>query len=104
VIWAVHYGLNVPSQLDHINQNKLNNRITNLRDGTGHNPANRKNWTNNKYKGVREVRPGRYRMSCGKHLEGGVEKLYDTEIEAALAYNEAALRLYGEFAYLNIIN
>jgi len=104
LIWAIHYGLDVPPVLDHINGDKSDNRIINLRDGTEHNQANRDTWVDNRFKGVHPTKSGRFRMFCGMHLEEGVNKMYDTEIEAALAYNEAALRLYGEYAHLNTIN
>jgi len=103
IVWALHYG-DVPPVIDHINGNPSDNRITNLRDGTEHNKANRKKVsTKNKYKGVIPLPSGRYRVRCGKKPTGGIDIVYNTEIEAVLAYNENALRLWGEYASLNIV-
>ena len=92
-------------QVDHINGNKLDNRRSNLRVCTrAENSKNRKkqSTSRNTYKGVEwskdhnawraKIRVGLRRLTLGS---------FKTEKEAAMAYNEAALRYHGEFAQLN---
>ena len=96
--------------VDHIDHNGLNNQKENLRNCTqsenARNRTSRKGSTS-KYLGV---------SKCHKIMKYGIYYYYrvkinqrqhvgnfKTEIEAALAYNEAALKYYGEFANLNII-
>lgn len=93
-------------QVDHINRDKLDNRRSNLRlsDPKG-NAQNRGIRIDNLsgYKGVAKSAGGRFISSikCGsKRYHLG---LFDTPEEAALAYNEKAKELFGEFAYLNVI-
>lgn len=98
--------------IDHINGNKLDNRRCNLRVVTqqqntfnmkkriapirGENPS--------RFKGVVWRNDRKKWRSCitfnGKRYYLG---LYDTEQEAALAYNIAAKRFFGEYARLNEI-
>lgn len=89
--------------IDHINRNKLDNRYENLRVITQkENSYNRtKNVTsNNKYKGVVK-RGNKYVASISKdgkrHEIGG----FETEEDAANAYDMMAQELFGEFAGLN---
>lgn len=90
---------------DHINGDKLDNRRTNLRLATrSQNEANKVKGRRgaSKYKGVTRAR-GRWKatiMVNGKNKHLGV---FDNEVDAALAYNEAALDNYGEYAKLNVI-
>ena len=101
--------LNVPKgfETDHINGDKLDNRKENLRVCTpAENKYNRTFQSNNTsgYKGVAWNKAAKKWFS--KINAGG--KIYcigyftDAK-EAALAYNEAALRLHGEFANVNNI-
>lgn len=94
---------------DHINGDKLDNRRDNLRVASRtQNEANKKKrvWTktptSSQYKGVTFMKDrNRWRASIqkdGKQLFLGTFK---DEIEAAKAYNKAAVEVYGEFAYLN---
>lgn len=90
---------------DHANQNKLDNRRCNLRfcnnSKNAMNRDGRKNKTS-KYKGVcwhKENKRWRVTINANKHqiYVGN----YLLEIDAALAWNEAAKKYHGEFAVLN---
>jgi hypothetical protein len=94
-------------QVDHINGDKLDNRKSNLRVcTTGENARNRgknKNGTSG-YKGVHFYKAYRKWQSHIMHERKMVWLGYfDTAEKAALAYNEAATKLHGEFAHLNKI-
>lgn len=104
-----NYIMMCPSawEVDHINRNRLDNRMENLRLI---NPVdqqhNRSIQINNKtgYKGVCfDKSRNKYMASIA--LKGKQYNLgrYDTAEEAALAYNESALRLHGKEASLNEI-
>jgi hypothetical protein len=97
-------------QVDHKNGNPLDNRKENLRFATSsQNHANRQIGANNTsgYKGVSRCHGGRVERFKAQVKVNGVAHFlgrFDTAIEAAKAYNEAAKRLFGEFAYLNQFN
>ena len=92
--------------VDHINMNGLDNRKENLRLATyQQNNYNRRLNKNNKsgYKGViwdKSVKKWRAYIRSGKMIYLGVFK---TKLEAAKTYNEAAIKLFKEFAKLNKI-
>ena len=95
--------------IDHIDRNGLNNQKSNLRTCTPQqnqqNCANRNDGKTSTYKGVwRQKQTGRFYASLfvekGKRLYFGG---FTTDREAAIAYNEAAKKYHGEFAYLNEI-
>lgn len=90
--------------VDHINHDGLDNRRKNLRAATPtQNQQNRK--PAKRFKGVDYIKSkDRYRARIT--LDGRCITLgagYSTEEAAALAYNEAARKLFGEFAYLNVL-
>ncbi len=93
--------------VDHINYDGLDNRRSNMRICTksGNNKNRRKaaNCTS-QYLGVYFHRHTKKWMAQSnwmrKHIYIGI---YNTEEEAAMAYNEVALKQAGEFAILNII-
>lgn len=93
--------LDFPEQLvDHINLNKLDNRRCNLRlvnkTENNINRAGLKGSTS-KYKGVSRTSAGNWRASIKTRHIG----VYPCDWIAAKAYDEEALKLYGEHAYLN---
>ena len=101
--------LGTPSGLytDHINQDKLDNRKANLRIATkSQNSANSKVRVSGKtasFKGVSLKQRGVFEAQIktgGKYVYLG---RFDTEEDAALAYNDAAKKAFGEFASLNKI-
>jgi hypothetical protein len=95
--------------VDHIDGNKLNNQRTNLRLCTcRQNHWNKPKQTTHKqwkgqrsiYKGVERI-PNKWRARIkanGERIHIGV---FDSEIEAAKAYDRMATKHFGEFAYLN---
>lgn len=102
VIFALAYGRWPIGDIDHVDGNTANNRVENLREATRtQNLANAKKWTHGKTsdrKGVHFERwSNRWRASIGGKRLGR----FDTEEQAARAYDEAATELYGEFAKIN---
>jgi hypothetical protein len=103
---AEHSGLAVDrKQIDHVDGNGLNNCRNNLRVATpSQNRANLHRARNNTsgFKGVGWSRHnGRFRAYigvAGRHLHLGY---FDDPQDAARAYNEAALKHYGEYSCLN---
>jgi len=99
--WLLVYGEPIPSELDHIDRNKLNNRIDNLREATrAQNIANAGARKNNTL-GIRGVHrwQGKYRARIEINRKSISLGMFDTAEEAGMAYREAAGGAHGEFAY-----
>lgn len=98
-------------RVDHKDMNPLNNQKSNLRPCTiSQNNANSKSrkGSGSKYIGVCPYRKKpmsrlRWRATIGKDKKVYHIGFFDTQEEAALAYNNKAIELHGEFANLNII-
>ena len=91
--------------VDHINRNKLDDRKSNLRICTcQQNMFNRQQQANNQsgYKGVCKTKGGLWQAQiqyCGQAVYLGC---YGDALSAAAAYDIAAQKLFGEFAFLNL--
>lgn len=100
--WAVHYGEWPAGQIDHINGDQRDNRIANLRvASTAENSRNAKSQAgSSQFKGVSasgrrwvaRIKSNRKNISLGS---------FATEVDAAKAYDAAAIVHFGEFARLN---
>lgn len=92
--------------VDHINHNSLDNRIENLRVCTmGENSQNRRLYKNSKsgYKGVKwHAKNGYWVAQVGSKPRFHIG-VFESKYDAALAYDAAAIQIYGEYAHLNII-
>lgn len=93
--------------IDHKDRNRLNNQRGNLRVATrSQNGANSNISSNNTsgFKGVCWVtKDQKWKASIQFHSRRLHLGYFDSPIEAAKAYNRAAVRLFGEFASLNQI-
>jgi hypothetical protein len=97
--------LNAPrgTMIDHIDHNGLNNQKNNLRFVNYiQNGQNRQPNKGYKYKGVNSFN-GKYEAKIQYNNKKIYLGTFETEEEAALAYNDAALKYFGEYAHLNII-
>jgi hypothetical protein len=83
--------------VDHINRNKLDNRRDNLRIATPFlNALNRSVRGCNKYKGVSRHKSGWQVYVGGKYIG-----LFANDLDAALAYDAAAKKQYGDLVTTN---
>jgi|SRR5579863_639388 len=107
IIFLYHKGY-LPVNVDHEDQNPLNDKIENLRDAScaqnSFNKSSRKN-SSSKYKGVSFFkRDQKWRVQIYINKKNTHVGYYDKETVAALAYNKKAVFYHKEFANLNIIN
>lgn len=99
--WLFVKGEWPADEIDHVDADRLNNQMCNLRAATVfQNARNKKSARNNALgvKGVQVHETGKYRARIfvdGKHKSLG---LHDTIEQASAAYDEAALKYFGEFA------
>lgn len=93
--WLITYGY-MPDEIDHINGNASDNRLCNLREAT-------RTQNNGNRDGVRGY--FKYHNKFVAKIEAnGIQYAlgsFDTESEARAAYDNAADRLFGEFARVN---
>lgn len=101
--WLYMTGKWPTSILDHIDTDRGNNIFSNLREGTRKdNSRNANPWStkNVPYKGV-GIKHSRYSSRIrvdGKLINIGY---FQSAVQAALAYDDAAIKYFKEFAFLN---
>ena len=100
----VVFGRKKGMQIDHIDKNKLNNQKSNLRWVTrSQNAQNRLKKENltSKYIGVHSL-GDKWVAQIGENGKTIYLGTYKHECIAALAYNKAARKIYGENAMINV--
>jgi len=103
--WGLHRFLIQPQKglvVDHIDCNPLNNCKANLRQCTSSQNCANVRKRKNKYKGVSLNKKNQ--KFVAQIMKKGIYYwlgYFETQEEAALAYNEKAKELFGEFAFLN---
>ncbi len=101
LVWLYVHGEPVPEMIDHIDHDRLNNRIENLRSATmSQNRANSFVRSDNVLglKGVTPTKQGRFVALICRNQKSFYLGTYDTAEAASEAYKAAAANLYGEFA------
>lgn len=97
-------GMSWGSQVDHKDGNPLNNQKSNLRVCTqSENMMNKSLQKNNTsgVKGVSKTKNGKWTARVTKNHRCYYLGTFDTKMEAVMAYNKKAKKLYGDFAWLN---
>lgn len=101
VIWKMVYGEDPDTGIDHINGNRSDNRLHNLRLATSQeNARNRYSYNKTGYKGVtkeKEVYKVQWCIKDTIYFKSG----FDSAIEAAKFYDKVVYNEFGEFAKLN---
>lgn len=95
--------MGIDGMVDHRDRNGLNNRRSNLRPCThSQNMANANRHSNNST-GFRGVTRSRNKFRATIQVQGKMIRLgtFATAVDAAAAYNLAATKYFGEFAYQN---
>lgn len=101
IMWLWYYG-SLPKIIDHKNRNINDNRISNLRAATKQTNSANSKVKPGKFKGVRwNEQTQNWRAEIrynGKTIYLG---LFENSEDAAKAYNDAAIKYFGEYACVN---
>jgi hypothetical protein len=108
-VYMHHEVIDVPDGMvaDHINRNRLDNRRANVRAATRSQNAfncakSSRRACSSRYKGLRwHAASGRWQVSIRANGRGFSVGSFADEVEAARAYDVAAKKYHGEFAWLN---
>lgn len=101
LVWMYHHG-DIQHEVDHINRDKGDNRIENLRLCTRTENVRNAVGKGPGYKGVSFCKQtGKWVAQITVNYRNKKLGRFITQEDAALAYNTAASEHFGEFAYLN---
>lgn len=100
IIWFYHYGY-WPGQLDHIDGDRSNNRLENLRECSYSQNHGNKRLNRNNTSGAKGVTLNKATRKWRAQLAHRYVGEYATFAEAVAAYDAAARIHYGEFALTN---
>lgn len=103
-IWCYHYGEWPTVDVDHINGNRSDNRIENLRLATRtQNNYNRSSTpgSSSKYKGVYKRRGNKWVAEIWKNKKKYYLGSFDCEVEAAKTYDKKSMELCEGYERLN---
>ncbi|HET8693565.1 MAG TPA: AP2/ERF family transcription factor [Aquabacterium sp.] len=104
IVWALSYGDWPTQSIDHIDGNKTNNALSNLRLANhSQNQANRFATSSTGFKGVSKLPNGRFQAQAGGNVGKKYLGTFNTAEEAAQAYNIAAQAKFGQYARLNVL-
>jgi hypothetical protein len=99
LIWLLKTGAWPVCQIDPINGVRSDNRFENLRECSASQNAMNKKASRQGFKGVTlHKQTGKFQATCSGH---GYIGLFQTEEEAAHAYDEICIKNFGEFARPN---
>jgi len=101
IVWLLAYGA-LPSQIDHANMNRSDNRLCNLRAATnGENGMNKAAQSNNTtgFKGVTFHKGmGKFQAKISRNKKRTLLGYFSDPQSAHAAYTKAAGEIHGEFA------
>jgi len=105
IAWKMVTGRNPPDEIDHIDMNRKNCAISNLRSATGcENARNRKAYSNNKL-GIKGVsfnkKYGKYQVEIMRDRIKYNLGYYDNKEDAKKAYDEGAIKYHKDFSRTN---
>ena len=103
--WKIANGSEPVTEIDHINNDRSDNRIANLREATrSQQRMNTTGYGSSQFLGVSWHNPSnKWRSRITVNGKTNSLGYYDSESAAATAYNVAAAKHFGEFANLNEI-
>lgn len=104
--WFFVHGVMPPDEMDHRNHIRDDDRLDNLRPATpGQNKQNRRVENGKLYSQFKGVcwNKGSGKWQASIYVDGRLKHLgcFDSELDAASAYDAAAAEHFGEFAYCN---
>ncbi len=104
IVFLMFHGY-IPKEIDHINRDKTDNRIENLRSCSSNQNKGNIGLLRSNRSGYRGVSFNTRRQKWHAQIKINGKQTYiggfDCVIDAAKAYNKAAVEHFGEFAYLN---